>query len=53
MFNFRPVMIRPSILVGESEKFILLENKNIFEEKKIYSLSCLTRVYMCAKIETI
>ena len=24
----------PSILEGESEKFVFLENKNIFEEKK-------------------
>ena len=43
----------PSILEGESEKFVFLENKNIFEEKKIHSLSCLTKVYLWAKIETI
>ena len=27
----------PSILEGESEKFVFLENKNIFEEKKKYT----------------
>ena len=43
----------PSILEGESEKFVFLENKNIFEEKEILNLSCLIRVYLCAKIETI
>ena len=43
----------PSILEGESEKFVFLEKKNIFEEKKIHSHSCLTRVYLCAKLETI
>ena len=44
----------PSIPEGESEKFVFLENNNIFERKKIiHSLSCLTRVYLCAEIETI
>ena len=43
----------PSIPEGESEKFVFLENNNIFEGKKIHSLSYLTRVYLCAKIETI
>ena len=43
----------PSILEGESEKFVFLENKNIFEGNKIHNLSCLTWVYLCAKIETI
>ena len=46
----------PSILEGEGEgegeKFVFLENKNIFEEK-IHRLSCITRVYLCAKLETI
>ena len=27
----------PSILEGESKKFVFLENKNIFEEKKKYT----------------
>ena len=43
----------PSILEGESEKFVFLENKNVFDEKKIHSVSCLTRVYLCAEIEAI
>ena len=43
----------PSIPEGESEKFVFLENNNIFEGKKIYSLSYLTRIYLCVKIETI
>ena len=27
----------PSILEGESEKFVFLENKNVFDEKKKYT----------------
>ena len=42
-----------SILEGESEKFVFLENKNMFKEKKMQNLSCITRVYLWAKIETI
>ena len=42
-----------SILEGESEKFVFLENKNMFEEKKMHNLSCLTRVYLWAKTGTI
>ena len=40
----------PSILEGESEKFLKIKP---YLMKKIRSLSCLTRVYLCAKIETI
>ena len=42
-----------SILEGENEKFVFLENKNMLEEKKMHNLSCLTKVYLCAKIESI
>ena len=43
----------PSILEGESEKFVFLENKTCLRKKKMLKLSCLTKVYLCAKIETI
>ena len=43
----------PSILEGESEKFVFLENKTCLRKKKMHKLSCLTKVYLCAKIETI
>ena len=33
----------PSILEGESEKFVFLENKNIFEEKKYTAFLVLLR----------
>ena len=51
--SFLHILFYSLILEGESEKFVFLENKNIFEEKKIHSLSCLTGVYLRAKIETI
>ena len=48
MFNFRPVMTDPSIL-GESEKFVFPENKNIFEEKQKYTVFLVLPGFTCVQ----
>ena len=55
VFNFQPNMTRSIDSRGWKRKVRFSEKKKnrLIWGKKIHSLSCLTRVYLCAKIETI